>query len=313
MRGQLFPHGWTDRPPEGGSSMRITNHQNTLNSLNALQRGLQNVEQAQRRTTSGLRVEVASDDPAAANSIVAAGSSLNAIDQYQRNISAANARLTAQEEGLNSLSHVLERVKELAISQGTGTANAQSRLTVKAEVDQLMAQAIQLGNQKYEGDYLFGGDQSDVPPLQAATPPFTTTPPTGYRRAEIGSGFYVRASRNATDVFLNTGVLAAIDKISTALGANDANAIRSAITDLDTAHLNVQSLVGELGAQTAQLDVASANLRALDTSIKAFKSNLQEADLEAAVTELVSRQSAYQAAMLSTSRVLGMSLTEYLR
>ena len=37
------------------------------------------------------------------------------------------------------------------------------------------------------------------------------------------------------------------------------------------------------------------------------------ADFEQAVTELVGRQTAYQAAMLATSRVMGMNLTDYLR
>lgn len=293
--------------------MRITTNITTRNALHALQAGLKGVDDAQRKATTGLKVEVASDDPAAASSIVGAGSSLRAIDQYQRNINAASARLSAEEESLTSVTTILERVKELAISQGTATANAQTRLTAKAEVDQLMAQAIQLGNQSYEGEYLFGGDQSNVAPFQTATPPFSSAPPTGYRRAEISSGLYVRATHNATEVFLNTGVLAAIDQVSQALGANDDNAIRASIYSLDSAHANTQVLIGENGAQSSQLEVAGSNLKALDTSLRAFKSNLQDADLEQAVTDLVSRQTAYQAAMLSTSRIMGMNLTDYLR
>lgn len=293
--------------------MRITNHITTRNALHALQTGLKGLDEAQRRASTGLRVEVASDDPAASTSIVGAGSSLRAIDQYQRNINAATARLAAEEESLGSLTIILERVKELAISQGTATASAQTRLTAKAEVDKLMQQAIQLGNQQYEGEYLFGGDQSHLAPFQAAVPPFASAPPTGYRRAEIASGLYVRATRNATEVFLNTGVLAAIDQVSTALAANDDAAIRTSIYGLDSAHANLQIILGETGAQSAQLEVADSNLRALDTSLRAFKSNLQDADLEKAVTDLVSRQSAYQAAMLSTSRIMGMNLTDYLR
>ena len=35
--------------------------------------------------------------------------------------------------------------------------------------------------------------------------------------------------------------------------------------------------------------------------------------MEKAITEMVARQTAYQAAMLASSRVMGLSLTEYLR
>jgi flagellin-like hook-associated protein FlgL len=44
-----------------------------------------------------------------------------------------------------------------------------------------------------------------------------------------------------------------------------------------------------------------------------FRSNLQELDLEEAVTHLVARQNAYQAALLTTSRLMNLSLADYLR
>jgi flagellar hook-associated protein 3 FlgL len=293
--------------------MRITNHITTQNSLFALQRSLQQVDEAQRRATTGTRVEKASDDPSASSAIVGAGSSLRAIEQYQRTINTATSRLSAEEQGLASLTQLMERAKELAISQGTATANAQTRLTVKAEVDQLMEAAIQIANQQYEGEYLFGGDQSGTLPITSTTPPFTTAPPTGNRRLEISSSLRINAGHNATEVFLNTGALAALDQLSTALGADDAVAIRAMITNIDSAHNSLQVILGDSGAQMAQLEIADANLSALDTSLRAFRSNLQDADLEKAVTDLVSRQTAYQAAMMSTSRIMGMNITDYLR
>jgi len=36
-------------------------------------------------------------------------------------------------------------------------------------------------------------------------------------------------------------------------------------------------------------------------------------DMEEAITEMVARQTAYQAAMQASSRVMGLSLTDYLR
>ena len=116
-----------------------------------------------------------------------------------------------------------------------------------------------------------------------------------------------------SEVFLTSGALQALSDLSTALGANDLTGIQNSLSALDTSHLNVQVLIGEVGASTSQLEVASSNLDALDTSLRAFKSNLQDADLEKAVTELVARQTAYQSAMLATSRVMGLNLAEYLR
>ena len=73
--------------------------------------------------------------------------------------------------------------------------------------------------------------------------------------------------------------------------------------------------VADQAARTGgqQLDVATSNLDALDTSLRSFKSQLQDADIEKAVSELVGRQTAYQAAMLATSRVMSLNLADYLR
>jgi flagellar hook-associated protein 3 FlgL len=293
--------------------MRITNNMVSRNSLAGLQRALKQVDSAQNRVTTGLRVERASDDPSAANSIMASGSSIRAIDQYKRNINSARARLDREESVLGSVSSMLERAKELGVGQGSSTADAQTRLTAKAEIDQLIQTAIQLGNTSHEGEFLFGGDQSNVAPFTSNTAPFSAAPPTGTRRTEISSALAVRTNHNGTEVFLTTGVLASLEQLSIALGANDQTAIQNSLTGLDASHASVQVLVGETGAASQQLDVASSNLDALDTSLRSFKSELQDADIEKAVTELVGRQTAYQAAMLATSRVMSLNLADYLR
>ena len=293
--------------------MRITNNVISRNALAGLQHSLRQVDEAQRRATSGLRVETASDDPAASTSIMASASSLRAIEQYTRNINSAGARLDNEETVLTSLTQILERAKQLGLAEGNGTASVQTRLVAKAEIDQLLQQAIALGNTRHEGEYLFGGDQSGTIPFTTVTAPFAAAAPTGTRRAEISSGLSVRSNHNGSDVFLTSGVLQSLSDLSTALGANATAGITTSLTALDAAHLNVQVLTGEVGAASSQLEVATANLHALDTSLRAFKSNLQDADLEKAVSELVARQTAYQSAMLATSRVMGLNLAEYMR
>lgn len=293
--------------------MRITNNMVSRNSLASLQRSLKAVNEAQNRATNGLRVEKASDDPSAATAIMASGSSIRAIDQYKRNINSARARLDREESILGSVTQMLERAKELGVQQGSSTADAQTRLTAKAEIDQLIQSVVQLGNTQHEGEFLFGGDQSNVAPFNTTTPPFSAAPPTGIRRTEISSALSVRTNHNGTEVFLTTGVLAALDELSTALGSNNQTGVQNSLASLDASHSSLQVLVGETGAASQQLDVATSNLDALDTSLRTFKSQLQDADIEKAVSELVGRQTAYQAAMLATSRVMSLNLADYLR
>ena len=292
--------------------MRITNGIIQRSTLANLQLSMRRLLDAQDQATTGKRIRTASDDPIGASKVMQAAGSLRALDQYQRNIASATARLNAEEGTLDQLTTLLERAKELGITQAVATASPTTRATAKAEVDQLLASAMQLGNRQHEGEFLFGGDQSNTAPFQSTTPPFSSTPPTGARRTEISAAQFLTTNHNGTKVFLDTNVLGALHQLSTALGTGDVTGIQTSLTALDSAHDALQNLIGDVGARASQLEVTSNNLVALDTQLRTFKSVVEDVDMEKAVTDLVSRQNAYQAAMLATSRVMGLSLADYL-
>lgn len=292
--------------------MRITNGIIQRNALANLQINTRRILDAQDTISTGKTIRTVSDDPIGALQVMQASGSLRALDQYKRNIASATARVNAEEGALDSLTTLLERAKELGLSQAGSNASPQTRLTVKAEVDQLLASAVQIGNQKHEGEYLFGGMQSTTVPFQSTSPPFAATPPTGARQTEIAEAQFLTTNHNGTEVFLDTNVLGALNSLSTALGANDLTGIQSSLSALDGAHDAVQNLIGDIGARSSQLEVTSGNLTALDTHLRTFKSSLEDADTEKAVTELVSRQNTYQAAMLAMSRVMSLNLASYL-
>ena len=126
-------------------------------------------------------------------------------------------------------------------------------------------------------------------------------------------GTILTVNHNGTEIFLDTNVLGALHDLSAALGANDFTGIQNALGALDGAHDAIQNLIGDLGARSSRLEVTASNLAALDTQLRTFKSLVADVDMEKAVTELVSRQTAYEAAMLATSRVMGLTLADYLR
>lgn len=307
--------------------MRITNNFIQANALANLQTNMQRMSESQQQVSSGLRIQKASDDPAGASRAIQTRGSIRALDQYQRNISLANTRAATEETALSQLGDILTRAKQLAISQGTATADANTRATTKVEVDQLLQAAIQLGNTRDGDEYLFGGKWGDQAPFDAAQTaqspyyvsldPDTGLPrePSGVNQTEISAGRYMQATHDGKQVLIDSGVIAAIKELSDALADTSApqTAIQTSAGSIDTAFDNLQVLIGENGARVNQLDVTSANLAAFSINLKTLKSDVEEVDIEQAVTELVSRQTAYQAAMLATSRVMGLTLADYLR
>ena len=279
----------------------------------------QKLEDAQVKVTTGRRFAAASDDPTAALTVMANDGALRALDQYKRNIGAGSRRLSFEESAVDQLSTILERAKELAVSQATDTASPATRQAAKAEVNQLLQQAVSLANTQDGGEYLFGGTLSSTPPFEVDSTGsvylFTASGGTGNRQIEIAAGQRTNTAHDGTQVFGTTtsGVLKSLQDLATALNGGTRDGVATAITAIDDALATTQTNIGEIGARQNQMQIAEANITAFSQNLTAVSSNLQDVEMETAMVELVSRQTAYQAAMSATSRILNLNLTDYLR
>lgn len=294
--------------------MRITNNLTLMRSLGTVRQGLSDVAAAQEKVASGRRINRPSDDPAAHARVLATDADLRALTQYGRNIAAARQQLTVEETALDHTTGILERARELAYSQAGATANAQTRSVTADEIDELVLQVVQTANTRVGNRYVFGGLYPDRPPLDPTTgaedPAAPTRDSTGY---EVGAGSIIAGAHGAGTLFVDTDVLDALRALSDALRADDTPAIHAAGNRISDAYGTLQGIVGEVGARQLRLDVADANVESLDLNLRSLRSDLMDVELEEAITTLVHRQAAYQAALLSTSRLLDTTLTNYLR
>ena len=293
--------------------MRVTDSMIQTNATLSLQMNLQQMAQAQTQVSTGQKYSSFADDPRAQSSVMQTSTSLNALDQYQRNINDATARANMEDTVLQQLTDTVTRATAIATQQGSATATAANRMAAKQEVDNLLSTAVAAGNTQYQGTYLFGGDNTTSAPVTDTPPFYSVAAPSGTHTTEIAAGQLFKSNHNAKELLLDTGTLQSLKDLSTALGNNDQAAIGTALTSLNTSQQGTQSLVGDLGAREDQLQVTGSNITALQANLTTFKSNLSNVDQEAAITNLVTRQTAYQSAMLATSRVLGMTLTDYLK
>ena len=291
--------------------MRITNGILAREALTGYQTQLRALDDARRQASTGLRVAKPSDDPVAVAGIMQSSSELRALEQYRTNVDTGQARLDIEDSVLDQLGNALTRARELALSQAGDPADAQSRATTKVEIDGLIDFATDLGNTQLSGIYIFGGQYADSPPFVAgASDP--ARPPSGSFQVEIGTGNVLETNHSAQEVFLDSDAIDAMRELSTALDNDDPQQVQAATTRLDAAFQNVQELVGDLGARMTQLDVTGSNLDALEVTLQTFRSDLGDADMAEAVTELVNRQGALEAAMLANSRIMNITLADYL-
>lgn len=303
--------------------MRISNQMILRSSIARVQQPLQAMDRAREEVASGLRVRRMSDDPTAASEVVRIGSSMRAITQFRRNITLAAGRVATEENALAQLTNTISRAVELGIAQGSATANADTRLMVKAEVDQLIGFAVDLGNTRFGDDFLFAGPRGGEAPFRVPPSPadgFSAlldgngdpVDPTGTLRIEIGDGRYLTPNNSGATVFLDSDALESLRALSTALGNNDPGAIQAAVTRLTGANAKVQQALGAVGTRDNELQLAEATLIDMELTLSATRSDLRDAEVDKAMIELVGRQTMYQAAMSATSRILGLSLANYL-
>jgi flagellar hook-associated protein 3 FlgL len=301
--------------------MRITNNMLARAQFDGLSMNMAALMKAQAQMTSGHRLQQASDDPTAATQIMASATSLRALDQYKSNVQRSASRIAQEDDVLQQIGDLITRAKEVGIQQGSATGTAQTRSIASEEVRELFNQIVTLGNTRFGDEYLFGGDQSTTAPFAAsgtgASLDYTTTTPSGTRSVQIGEGQSMQIAHDGSQILLNTGVLDAVKALGRALDQASptygSTGITAAMSSIDSAFTSVQNLVGDVGAKSRQLEMAQQNVDAYRTNLTVFKSNLEDVEVEQAITELTSRQTAYQAALLSTTKVLGLTLTDYLR
>lgn len=296
--------------------------------------------EAQQRATSGIKVGRMSDDPTAASAIVHDSTALRGIEQYARNAQSVSVSLDAEDSALQQVNDLLNRAKEVGVEVNTATATPAARTAAAAELQQLVKQAVAVANTKIGSQYVFGGTNNNGrPPFDASSSTFVPSDPapagsaagaapvprypTGVRAIDVGAGGQtLDGPHDGTSVFLGytagapdatRGVLPALQQLAAAVGGSDPSQIGAALTAIDDAVSQTSVRVGELGARQNQTDLVSTGLTALQTSLAQHKSSLREVDAEQAITEMLARQTAYQAAMLASSKVIGLSLTDYLR
>jgi flagellar hook-associated protein 3 FlgL len=297
--------------------MRITNNIIQQGSLRTIQQNLRQIQAAQLQIASGLRMQKASDDPIGAADSMRARGSLRALEQYRRGIQSAEARATAEETALDQLTAILIRARELATMYAGDNADAADRRTGQIEIESLLRQVVAVANVRFDDGYLFGGTGSTAQPyaVDESGPHlgFTSIDPAGQHEIQISERQRVVTNRNGKEVFEDTGALAALRDLAQALGSNDIPAVRQRLGDLEHSFKDVQALLGEVGARTNLLQVTGANLDALELNLRTLKSSAEEVDIERAITELVGRQTTFQAALLATSQVMSLNLANYLR
>jgi flagellar hook-associated protein 3 FlgL len=301
-----------------------------ISQTNALSAQLDNLE---NEVTTGLSVQAPSDNPDAMVTTLNDLASQSAEQQYSSNITTLQSQANSVYGVLQSLQSIVSQAQSIVTEAGSGTATQTTLNDYAGQITALIQQAAQLVNSQdpETGQYLFGGTDSGQQPFTVTTNSSGDVTGVAYNgnstvdSSEIGPGITVSVgvpgvnnsgsgtqglitdSRTGADLFNH------LISLQNDLLAGDTSAISGTdATNLQDDENNMTYQVASNGNVQTRLSTASSFASNQITSLNQGVSNASSTDVVQAMTQLNQVQESYEAALEVTSRVMEVSLVDFL-
>lgn len=307
--------------------MRVSNSNFTDNFLGQIQQLQQQMNTLQDQASSGLSVTSPEDNPSVMAQVLNLQTDSSANAAYQNNITQLQSTATTSATAMTSLQTLVSQVNDIATSASSGTNSANQLSTYATQVAALIQQALQLGNnQDADGNYIFSGTASSTPPFSATTDASGNITAVAYNggtavaKSDIGPNTTVSAQvlgSGPDGLFANSTTNADLfgDMIKLQQNLASGNTAAIASTDIPALQKDEDNVIDQIsanGVMQSALTVANNIASAQNTSITTQVSGETSADLAQTMTELAQTQTAYEAALESGSKVLQISLVNFL-
>ena len=182
--------------------MRISTYGAYQKGFGLMQKLQAALSETHSQIATGRRIQRPSDDPISAARSVSFRESIARLEQYQRNGSTARSRLEHEESALNTVTNVLQRVRELALKANNATETDNSRQQIAIELRQQLADLVQIANQKDgNGRYLFAGLQDGSAPVSNSAAGFVYNGDQGQRLIQIGPTRQIHDGDSGDEIF----------------------------------------------------------------------------------------------------------------
>lgn len=317
--------------------MRVTQSMLSSNMLRNLSSSYSKMGKLQNQITSGSKISRPSDDPVIAVKGVGYRTSLNKVEQYQRNMGEVENWLDTSDDTLDHVGIALRRVQELVTNAANDTNTDEDREKMKKEIDQIKLQIRDLANTKVGEKYVFSGtntlspvfgegtfagqafiDDGTVKLTDIATnPPVSNSGFTNSVEIEVYDGVNLNVNTKAVEMF------AKIDDMLTNIQGNlkDTTLGNDTVGEEIGEHLAdisaIQNIVlenrADIGARQNRTEMMINRLATQEVVVTKQLSNNEDIDYEKVITEMITQESIHQAALSVGSKIIQATLVDFIR
>lgn len=317
--------------------MRVTQSMLSNNMLRNLSNSYNKMSELQNQINSGKKITRPSEDPVVAIKGMSYRTSLNKVEQFERNVTQVNSWLDSSDDALGQVGDALNRVKELVVQAANDTNTADDRQKIKLEIDQIREQLQDIGNTKVADKFIFTGTKTQAPLFidGKINPDLlemddTTTPPTptdnlipstsSEVRMEVFDGIQLDVnSSDAAGLFQQVDQL--MGKISEAMENSDSDEIGNllgGIADgtndtLSELQNKVLEARADVGARQNRVEMMTNRLETHEINVTKQMSENEDVDYAKTITEMVNYESIHQASLSVGANIIQQTLVDFIR
>ena len=306
--------------------MRIATASSYDASLAQLQRRQQALVSTQEQLAAGKRVLRPSDDPVAVAQAERALAAEARGSAELRALAASRQAMQLTETALGDAGELLQTARETLVAAGDATLGDTDRRTLAQTLRGLRDDLLAVANRSdASGRRLFGGQGGGAPPLLDAPGGVTYDATGGIQRAATteptplafdgGSAFQVSADPLVPGVSAFHVLDRAIAELQTPgrTSTDVAQTVATGLSGLDAAADQLSSWRALAGQALLRIDGIGERLEQAQLDHRDARSDAEDLDVIAAISEFQSQQGGYDAALKTYSMIQRMSLFDYIK
>lgn len=247
--------------------LRISTNVASISAQRVLAKQQNRMEHAQMAAASGSRIVKAADDAAGLAISENLRGQIAGIRMARSNAYNAQSLIQVSEGGLNEISNILIRLRELGVQAASDTVSDVERSFLDQEAQQLTAEADRIAKStRFGNKALLDGSGEE---MEYHVGPFSD---------ENQNVIRYKVSADAT-----TGTLG-VDGVSLA----DKGGARSTLESVDDALVKIGQMRADFGAVQSRLQMTTSNLDIQNENLSAAKSRISDADIAYESAEMTS-------------------------
>jgi flagellar hook-associated protein 3 FlgL len=299
--------------------MRIASNSVSDSVLTQIQNLSTQQAKLQNQVATGQKIFQPEDDPSAVGRILTLDAENRQVAQFQTNANRSLEVSQATYAGLQDIKKLSDRAGEIG-TLGAGASSPDAYKAYAEEVNQLIEQAVQSGNTKLRNDYLFAGTALNTKPIDdsnrdASGNLISATYAGNAAQGSVQISELSKLSPGSSGA-TNAGLTSFVNNLIAlrdALNAGTSTAVAAVLPNLDSSENLLVNSLSEQGAVQLRIEVTQGQQSTRATNIEKLISNEADADMATSAVKLSQTSTAYQAALSSATKILQMSLLDYLK